>query len=864
MIKFKSLLVKVFISLLILFVTGGIVLSVTYCSFVKMVRQTLIEVAQQVARVVEADLNAYLESLEVIAQFYLTIDDYSSDYKLGLLKKEVERKGFLRISVADLHGYAVTTDGQQLYVGDRTYYKTALLGTANVSEALDSRVDGKRIIVFAVPIRDGGRIAGVLYSTRDINFLSEITDDLRFGGVGNTFIIDQFGNTIAHDRRDFVERRDNYLNGPENVKFKELAVLEQQMISGVVGTAVYEYDGVKKYSGFAPIKGTNWSVAVSVAKTLLFANANQIIWILAFIILGLIGWVAYLVVRSVYLQKSLVIEKSFSEIAINTAGIMIIGLDVAGRIERLNPLAEEQIGLTAVEVRDKMVSSYLNLDLAELQKAYDQGRQLECSWVNHKTGESVFGLWSVHRETAKDETPLYYELIGLDITGRKKNEQIIQRLAYYDKLTGLPNRARLLKKLNDSFRQQGCLLSGVMVLFDIYNFRNINQVFGNSFGDKVLLEIAAVLRQIADDQYYVAKLNSDEFVLVSTKLRDISQTETIVKNILATFAGQLEVDGNRLKVDCNMGISTFELRTEPDENLFKKAQVAMAKAKEGGRDSYAYYDRSLENDLVQKMQMESSLREALEFKEFEVYYQPIFSLSNGCLTGFEALLRWRSPKYGWVSPANFIPLAEESQIILPLGQWVIETSCQFAEGLRRAGYGKLRVSVNISVIQLMASDFIESTKKILKRTRVSREAIAFEITESALMTSFDDNVGKLLELKELGLEIHLDDFGTGYSSLNYLKNLPIDVVKIDKSFVDNIVEDRLKLGLLTSIIELVNRLGMGVVAEGVETREQMKLLEQHNCHYVQGYLLSKPVSEIEVLEIITAKNSLLKCLASGT
>lgn len=437
-----------------------------------------------------------------------------------------------------------------------------------------------------------------------------------------------------------------------------------------------------------------------------------------------------------------------------------------------------------------------------------------------------------------------------DITDRRHQEDLIHQLAYYDTLTGLPNRVSLYQQCELLFQANPAeepVVHGALYYLDIDNFKLVNDSFGHSIGDKLLIEIGLRIRNLMEG-VELFRLGGDEFVLLAKSIHNGSNYQELADRLLAEFSNPFVIAEHIFHIRLSIGVAVFPENGSSMEELLRNADTALYKAKEAGKNQCVFFNRSMNDAIMDKVQMESSLRAAIINQEFFLEYQPQVSTLSGQLVGFEALLRWRSPRTGIVSPARFIPIAEDNGLIIPIGLWVLERACHFVNRLNREGQNQFSISVNISTRQLMQEDFVHRVQKILDDFAIVPGMIGLEITESVLLESFETQVEKLRILKNSGIPIYLDDFGTGYSSLSYLKKLPITAVKIDKSFVADIKENA-EPPLIGSVITLAHQMDLRVIAEGVETPEQWRYLQTHQCDQIQGFLFSKPVGEDEAIDI---------------
>lgn len=420
-------------------------------------------------------------------------------------------------------------------------------------------------------------------------------------------------------------------------------------------------------------------------------------------------------------------------------------------------------------------------------------------------------------------------------------EEGIRDLAYNDYLTGLPNRVFIVNELANKLCESSTgKCSGAVFFIDMDNFKFINDTFGHFCGDRVLIEISHRLKSLKYGGMVISRIGGDEFIIIQDDCIDESEIKELAQNILSLFINPVNIDRNSFNVSCSIGIALYPKHGSTADEILKNADMAMYKAKGSGKNGYILYDSSMGAELTDRIEMEKQLRRASENGEFELYYQPNYDVMKGSISGFEALIRWNSPVYGMVLPGRFISIAEEMGLINKIGKWVIDRSFAFARTLQ----GKdICVSCNVSPVQLIQSGFVEDAIEAFDKYGLKEGSVALEITESSLVESFKETIEKLGRLRDKGILIYLDDFGTGYSSLTYMNKLPIDVVKIDKSFVDGITSDSVDTRIVKAVISLAHEIGLKVVAEGVETSEQLQYLTEYKCNHIQGYLISRPVPE---------------------
>jgi len=443
-----------------------------------------------------------------------------------------------------------------------------------------------------------------------------------------------------------------------------------------------------------------------------------------------------------------------------------------------------------------------------------------------------------------------------DVTELKKKDEILYNMEYYDSLTGLPNKSLFFDRLNMALAQarrnkEMCAI----IILDLDNFKAINDTLGHSEGDVLLKQVAHKIKSILREVDTVARIGGDEFIILQPQIRKISDATRIADRVLDKFQNPWVLKGKEYYITASMGIGIFPNDGHDAQTIFKNADIALNRAKELGRNNYQLYAESMNAKVMQKLDMENNLRRAIEREEFVLFYQPQVDIRTGKIVGMEALLRWYRPEYGLVPPMEFIPIAEESGLIVPIGEWVIKTVFRQNKEWIDRGIGLQLIAVNLSARQFQQHDLVELIEKFRRETELRPELIELEITESTAMRDLDFTIDILNQLREIGIRISLDDFGIGYSSLNYLRRLPINTLKIDKSFVQEITTNPNAEAIANSVISLAHRLDLTVVAEGVETREQLSFLKNEGCDRVQGFFFSKPLPANEIEKMLRNKVS---------
>jgi diguanylate cyclase (GGDEF)-like protein len=441
---------------------------------------------------------------------------------------------------------------------------------------------------------------------------------------------------------------------------------------------------------------------------------------------------------------------------------------------------------------------------------------------------------------------------------RKRTEDDIFRMAFYDNLTALPNRVLFQDRLEQALAQSERVQNMTAVMFlDVDNFKRINDTFGHYMGDQLLKGIAnrlsntlrksdSVTRQSVEDVF--ARMGGDEFTVLLSEIKNTTDAAKVAQRILNILSQPFILGDHELFVSTSIGIAVYPHDGKDTDDLLKNADAAMYYAKEKGKNNYQYYKKSMNASALDRLTLENDLRKALEQEEFTLFYQPRLHIKTGEVVGMEALIRWNHPERGLVSPGEFIPLAEETGLILLMDEWVLKTACKQNKSWQEAGYPPKYISVNLSGQQFKHESLIRTMSKTLTASGLDPQYLELEITESAIMKNADSTLNVLNELKKMGVKLSMDDFGTGYSSFNYLKSFPLDIIKIDRSFIMDITEKNEVATIVKAIIAMAQSLRLSVVAEGVETDKQLSLLRELDCDEMQGYLISRPVHSGEIVK----------------
>ncbi len=548
-------------------------------------------------------------------------------------------------------------------------------------------------------------------------------------------------------------------------------------------------------------------------------------------------------------HKTLRLAHSYTEQIVSNMPIGFIVLDAQGKIGLVNNAVLRMFNLDKEELwQDQTLGQYFGLaDLDErIVQVLESGKSCnECEFDrgDGKTKRSYLADISLAVAGAENVVMFMVQ----DITLRKQSEEEIHRLAFYDSLTRLPNRRllqeRLLQSMSISARSGKY---GALMFLDMDNFKTINDTQGHDIGDLLLKEVASRLIRHVREGDTVARLGGDEFVVAIESLSAIAheagtQAEIIAEKIRHELSQPYLLNDIEHHSSPSIGVSLFRGHQNSLDDVLKQADLAMYQAKAGGRNTVCFFDPEMQAEMENRARLEKDLRASIRLQQLQLYYQMQVG-ESGRIIGAEALIRWKHPQRGMVSPAQFIPLAEEIGMIIPIGDWVIEQACtQLKSWEMDPVMRTIQVSVNVSPRQLSQPYFVEQVKDAIEKTGIKASRLKLELTESLIMNDVEDAIEKMQELREIGINFALDDFGTGYSSLSYLKRLPLEQLKIDQSFVRDITHDKNSRVMVRTIINIASNFGLNIVAEGVETDDQLAFLRQYGCTIFQGYLFGKPV-----------------------
>jgi diguanylate cyclase (GGDEF)-like protein len=700
---------------------------------------------------------------------------------------------FEDITLIDPEGDVVgSTD--YLYYGtwpEKAWFHEALAGRPAMSDAQAIASTGNLVVAFTAPVYDGDEIAAVVAGQMNMEKVWEVLDSVTIGKSGFLAAFDRHGNVIAHPNKELLLSKTEGL--PESTSAGEATSLH---LTGE--------DGSSLVAQVAPVGVLGWRIAALQEESEAYALVEDTIKTVL-IAAGVVLLVT--VVASVFFSRAM--SRPIRVLAGGMSKIAAGSLD-----ERVSPAGLQEV--------DELSASF-----------------------------------NVMAENLESRTA---ELVE-EIAERKQAEEKIRHMAYHDPLTGLPNRALFIDRLSLALAQARRTKRTMAVMFiDLDRFKLVNDTAGHREGDGLLRSLGEELKRLVREGDTVARVGGDEFTLLLPEIARVGDAVEVAQRILDSLRQPRLLAGHEFHITPSIGISIYPSEDDPAggedaETLLTNADIGMYRAKDEGGNRYQIHTPAMNASILERLALETDLRHGLEREEFVLHYQPQVNIGTGEIVGVEALVRWQRPEGGLVPPMEFIPVAEETGLIVPLGDWVLRTACAQAKAWLDEGLPCTRIAVNLSARQFQQRDLAEKVAQVLKETGLGPCGLALEITESVAIQDVDYTVLMLRQLKEMGIQIAIDDFGTGHSALSYLRRFPIDAVKIDRSFIRDLTTSANDTEIAAAVIAMAHNLKLDVIAEGVETEEQLAFLRQRRCDEMQGFLFSRAVPATEFATLVRQARS---------
>lgn len=804
------------------------------------------------------------------------------------------------------NGRVINTDeysNERFNYLDQNWYKTGKNSKENLvwTDPYYDEVTQVAMLTAVVPLHDNqGNFVGVATGDLDFGTLQKLISELHLNIAADVYLLNKEGEYLANPEKNKVMQ--GKITEDPNKSLRDAA---KTMFSGKEGAFTYFRKEARRVY-YAPVPGFGWTLAIDVSEADLLAPLDDLlyrmftIFVIAIFVAStaLIFYSRYIVLNIKMvnqfamaiargdLTRSIEVrskdefgqmtenlntmrknfEAQYEEIAISREELshseekyrvlvenskdLIFRLDTKGEFVSVNKAFEKTTGLKQTEIIGNDMSIFI-----KDSNIYDRFKEILKQVIitgQHKyskfeylniTGEKI--IYDVSLMSIRNVNNQIIGITGTnhDITEIIKNEEKIKQLAYYDTLTGLPNRILFCERVTTAINQaknDGSLL--VVMYLDLDNFKRINDTKGHHVGDMVLKKVSETLKNIISEPNIVTRMGGDEFTILIEDITSFKEVNDVASRILFDIEQPYSINGFKYDLTTCIGISLYPEDGQSVEELLKNSDIAMYKAKAAGKNNFQFFNSKMMEEILDRVELELDLRNALINNEMYIEFQPQIDGLNGTIRGAEALMRWNNPKYGIISPVRFIPILEENTQIVKFGEWILRQSCFLNKEIQKKGLNVITIAVNISSVQLKRKNFVDKVLEILNETGLEPKYLELEITESVLIEGFEEVLEKLAQLKEIGIGISLDDFGTGYSSLNYLRQLPIDTLKIDRSFLSEMSETSNDRAIIGTIISLAHKLDMEVVAEGVETQEHNDYLIKNHCDYLQGFYHSKPVS----------------------
>ncbi|MDB5852989.1 MAG: sensory box/GGDEF family protein [Herminiimonas sp.] len=843
---------------------------------------------RNVAQLLEHDIAALVDRIDLALQ--TVQDEYKHETGAGQFRDDAFNTFIaaqhahhavidaIRVTRADgLIAYGVgVVPGARVSLADLDFFLTLRDDPAAklvISEPVFDRTSGKNVLVFARRIRGAdGSFAGVAYATVAMTSLSKT---FRSVDLGHSGTITLFGSSMRILTRQPEPHGEGSLAGTRFGSPSLQALVKADKSEGTY-LATSTVDNIPRTYSYRRVAGTTLNVSVGQASDDYLAAwrkeaAKTLGLVLSFGLMTL--FLSWLISRAWKKQihaaaalrganQTLAAEQELNRTLIHSAPLAIYARDRKGLVTVWNEEAERMFGWSADEILGRLLPSVPEEGRAEsedLRRRILSGeRVVQAELLRQRRDGSLLEISSTLSPLRNASGEIYgFLAIAVDITERKAAQQRIEFLAHHDALTRLPNRLLVQDRFQQAIAQARRTQSQVALVFlDLDNFKSINDSLGHLVGDTLLEEIAIRLGDCVRSTDTISRQGGDEFLILLCDLPDGDAIASIVAMVHDRLQHAFTIGENELLTSASIGVSVYPQDGDNFDTLLKKADLAMYKAKDAGRNACRFFDELMNKEADNKLALRSGLKKALERNEFEIHYQPVIDLATESIVGAEALIRWRRPDLGLIPPNDFIPVAEESGLIIPIGEWVLHEACRQAVEWRKAGLPDLLIAVNLSAVQFQRGDVERAVVSALSESGLDPFSLELEITESILIQDVQDALEAIRRLKSLGVKLAIDDFGTGYSSLSYLKRFDVDKLKIDQSFVRDLSSDPDDVAIVRAIIEMAHSLGLVTVAEGVENAEVLSLLRRFGCDKAQGYYFGAPMPASEFMAFVLKERAL--------
>ena len=867
-------------------------------------RQLVVSEAKALEAIIEG--NAYqmqlVASNEQVVK-YILANESNEDEKSEIssyLRKNLVPNSDYEICLIDKSGNILVSshkNGAERLVNRSKAFEQIMMGKNVFENIVDATYNDGNFISISVPITDqGGEVIGAVCRIMSNRLLSDFEEGIQVNDKQYVYIINKNLEVIVHPSAEEGSMI-------ESAAFRTL-INEYIESDKADGCYTYTVNGKEKYVSFCFIGDIGWTICieqnVSDMQKQAIVGSTFIICALVVLIL-LITIVSRLIVSQIVTPIDMLIETmgnvakgdlssycaydandEFGELSkhynkmikkLEESNEALIASEERYRValEAIDQVIWEynvqDKNFTSTENWDKIIGQKLDTDYAKQlmnmdveQNCIENMRQKLSDCLEGRIQDFTHDIWITKNDikccllckghAITNSQGKVEKLIGIltDVTDNKNNEERMRKLTFFDELTGCLNKSAFIETLDDFIVQTDENKFGALLFVDIDDFKKVNDALGHDIGDKVLNHIGKKITDILPQDTLVGRFGGDEFVIFKSLESGIDQVHEMIYNLLSLFQNKVIVDDANVHLTCSIGIALYPNDGKDGGTLLKNADTAMYKVKETGKNSYSFYTRAMSQQLDRKLLVEEAIREAIGKNSFYLQYQPVVDLKRGYTTGCEALIRLVDDQLGFISPGEFIPIAEETDLIIETGDWVLEKALTTLKRLHDKGYSEFTMNINVSSVQIKEDDFVEKLGHVIQKVGVLPQCIKLEVTESVLMEQVEKSIELFNKVKALGIKIALDDFGTGYSSLNYLRSIPFDILKIDKSFVDEITTSKVLSEIVDSIIGMAHALNILVVAEGVEDEMQLDVLKGKGCDYIQGYYYSKPLDEEKLEE----------------